>query len=77
MEQTRACSECDGRGTIVKNPCDHCRGSGKKSEKISKTIEIPKGIEDGMSMKMREEGHMGRDGTGDLYITFSVPNEEA
>ena len=29
-----------------------------------------------MSVKMRNEGHTGRDGNGDLYITFSVPNRE-
>lgn len=30
-----------------------------------------------MSIKMRGEGHGGRDGNGDLYITFSVPSREA
>ena len=29
-----------------------------------------------MSIKMREEGHRGGDGNGDLYITFDVPSRE-
>lgn len=29
-----------------------------------------------MSIKMRGEGHGGKDGNGDLYITFDVPSEE-
>lgn len=77
MEQQRVCPECGGEGTTVTNACADCGGSGKISEKITKTIEVPKGIEDGMSIKMREEGHAGRDGIGDLYITFTVPSEEA
>lgn len=53
-----------------------CDGIGKNEETISKKIDIPKGIEDGMSIKFRGEGHSGKDGDGDLYITFSVPNKE-
>ncbi len=77
MEQTRTCPDCGGEGTIVTEACPDCGGTGKISEKISKTIEVPKWIEDGMSIKMRWEWHSGRDGDGDLYITFSVPSEEA
>lgn len=76
MEQTRTCDACHGEGTTITEKCSACDGKGKKSEKISKTIEVPKGIEDGMSIKMREEWHAGKDGNGDLYITFSVPSEE-
>ena len=30
-----------------------------------------------MSIKLRGEGHSGKDGNGDLYITFEVPDHEA
>lgn len=75
MEQARTCDACRGTGEKIVEECEHCHGVGKIFEKISKTIEVPKGIEDGMSMKLRDEGNIGRDGNGDLYVIFSVPNE--
>ena len=75
MEQTRSCDTCHGTGEKIIEKCEHCHGKGKISEKISKIIEVPKGIEDGMSMKLRDEGNVGRDGNGDLYIVFSVASE--
>lgn len=77
MEQTRTCPTCHGTGEEITEKCTSCGGQGKTTEKREKTIEVPKGIEDGMSIKMREEGHAGKDGSGDLYVTFSVPTEEA
>lgn len=77
MEQSRPCHTCHGTGEKILEKCETCHGKGKTTEKISKTIDVPAGIENGMSIKMRGEGHGGKDGNGDLYITFSVPNEEA
>ena len=77
MEQSRPCSTCHGTGEKIIEKCTYCHGKGKTEEKISKTIDIPAGIENGMSIKMRGEGHGGKDGNGDLYITFSVPDREA
>lgn len=77
MEQSRVCPNCHGTGEEITQECEKCHGQKKMKTKIEKTIEVPAGIEDGMSIKMRDEGHEGRDGKGDLYITFVVPNEEA
>lgn len=76
MEQQRPCSTCHGTGKKIIEKCKHCHGSGKLKEKIEKTIDVPAGIESGMSIKIREEGHRGGDGNGDLYITFDVPSRE-
>ena len=56
--------------------CSYCHGNGKIREKIEKTIDIPQGIENGMTIKLRGEGNKGTDGNGDLYITFTVPENE-
>lgn len=76
MEQQRACHTCHGSGKKIIEKCKHCHGSGKLQERVEKTIDIPAGIENGMSIKIREEWHRGKDWNGDLYITFEVPNRE-
>lgn len=76
MEQQTTCSACQGKWETIIETCDHCGGRGYVTQSVEKTIEVPKGMEDGMSIKMRGEGHTWRDGNGDLYITFSVPTEE-
>jgi molecular chaperone DnaJ len=76
MEQERECSMCGGTGEKIVEKCSTCNGKKYIDSVIKKDIEIPAGIEDGMSIKMRWEGHGGRDGSGDLYITFSVPSRE-
>ncbi len=76
MEQQRPCSICAGTGKKITEKCKSCHGSWKLSEKIEKNIDIPAGIESGMSIKIREEWHRGSDGNGDLYITFESPHRE-
>ena len=76
MEQARPCITCHGKGEKIIEKCSHCHATGKIREKIEKTIEIPRGIENGMTIKLRGEGNRGNDGNGDLYITFTVPENE-
>ncbi|MBX9808840.1 J domain-containing protein [Candidatus Gracilibacteria bacterium] len=76
MEQARACGTCGGKGEKIIEKCTYCHATGKIKEKIEKTIDIPKGIENGMTIKLRGEGNKGNDGNGDLYITFTVPENE-
>jgi molecular chaperone DnaJ len=76
MEQTRPCSTCGGTGEQIIEKCGSCHGKKYEDILVKKDIDIPAGIENGMSIKMRSEGHGGRDGHGDLYITFEVPERE-
>ena len=76
MEQARPCSTCQGKGERIIEKCTYCHATGKTRTKIEKTVEIPKGIENGMTIKLRGEGNKGNDGNGDLYITFTVPESE-
>lgn len=77
IEQARACGSCSGTGEQIIKKCETCHGKKYEETKIKKDIEIPAGIEDGMSIKIRWEGHAGADGAGDLYITFEAPTREA
>jgi molecular chaperone DnaJ len=76
MEQPRTCHVCHGTGEKITEKCDHCHGKWSLEEKVEKTIDIPAGIENGMSIKMRDEWNGWRDGNGDLYIAFIVPEKE-
>ncbi len=76
IEQARACHTCHWNGEKIIEKCDFCHGKWFLVEKREKTIDVPAGIENGMSIKMREEWNGGRDGNGDLYIAFIVPEKE-
>jgi molecular chaperone DnaJ len=71
---SRLCERCQGEGEIIKDPCSACKGTGLK--KVSKNIEvdIPKGIESGVRLRMPGEGNAGPKGAlaGDLYILVYV-----
>lgn len=51
IEQACTCSVCGGTGEMITKKCDTCHGKKYIETKIKKDIEIPAGIEDGMSIK--------------------------
>lgn len=72
MVNIATCSRCGGRGKIVEDPCERCKGSGiiAKSRKVS--IKVPPGVESGTRFRMSGEGEMGLGGPGDLYVVVHV-----
>jgi len=72
MEKT--CSSCQGVGSIIKDPCRKCSGTGRSRKRKSLSVEIPKGIDEGMKIRLAGKGEAGiRGGTaGDLYIFISI-----
>ena len=67
------CHICHGTGQKITNPCKNCHGAGieKKSKKVK--INIPAGIEDGMTLRVRGEGASSSEGhSGDLHVLVSV-----
>ena len=70
----RACPTCNGRGTIIKDPCGKCAGQGKINQERSLSVNIPAGIEDGTRIRLAGEGEAGARGgpAGDLYIFISI-----
>ena len=77
MMTTQACSACGGRGRIIDVACENCQRSGRVSEVVSREIEIPGGIEDGMRLRVSGAGHAGEPGApaGDLYINIRVKED--
>jgi molecular chaperone DnaJ len=67
------CQTCRGQGEIIDKPCNECNGSGKvrKNKKIK--LEIPAGVEDGMTLQLRGEGSPSELGPpGDLLVRIHV-----
>ena len=64
------CSHCGGTGQVIKNPCRTCGGTGLVSRKVKIKVKIPAGVEDGMQLTIRGEGHRAKNGgvPGDLLI---------
>lgn len=66
------CNRCHGEGKIVKNPCRKCGGAGVVRRKATVAVRIPAGVEDGMQLTVRGEGHRSKAGgiNGDLFVVI-------
>ncbi len=70
----RECPHCDGRGTIVKDPCKPCNGDGLVAKKRTLEVRVPAGVEDSMELRVPGEGEPSTEGgrRGDLLCSISV-----
>ena len=48
-----ACGKCKGVGSIIKNPCNTCRGKGVTHLKHVEQIRVPKGVENGQNIRIK------------------------
>lgn len=74
MQSESTCPDCHGSGKIIKNPCKNCNGKGMIRIKKSYPVDVPAGIDDGMSFTIRGLGNEGKNGgiAGDLVVQVSV-----
>lgn len=72
--QVAACPACQGRGSIIETPCANCRGGGMERRSRPTLVNIPAGIQDGMSVRLTGKGNTGSQGgpPGNLYIQVTV-----
>lgn len=67
------CRTCRGEGEIIERPCATCNGSGNIRTTKKLRLEIPRGVEDGMTLQMQGEGEPTENGVpGDLLIRTHV-----
>lgn len=64
------CPQCGGEGKVVSNPCPHCKGTGLERKRETVSVQVPAGVEDGMQLTVRGEGHAAARGgiSGDLLV---------
>jgi len=74
MQQRSTCRRCEGEGTLYEETCSTCRGDGIVRNETTLKVEIPAGIQDGQSLRMRGEGAPGENGrrNGDLLVEINV-----
>jgi len=74
MQTESVCPECHGSGKFIKNKCSDCKGTGRINVKKNISINIPAGVDDGMTLRVPGKGDGGYKGNpnGDLYIEFRV-----
>ena len=70
----RSCAACGGEGMVVEDPCPTCRGSGLVPRRREVAVDVPAGIEDGMTLSVRGQGEAGPRGgpAGDLHCVVRV-----
>ena len=69
------CPNCRGRGTVVRDMCPGCGGSGKKNKHRVVSVKIPPGMHEGQGVRVAGEGEPG-DGpgaeAGDLRVYVTI-----
>lgn len=74
ISSQKACPRCGGKGSIIKNPCQKCRGNGRINVTKTVNVDIPAGIDDGEYFTKSGQGHSGINGgpAGDLEVVANV-----
>ncbi|MBF0478371.1 MAG: molecular chaperone DnaJ [Candidatus Omnitrophica bacterium] len=74
MQQT--CPACHGQGKVITEACNQCNGQGmtKVTRKID--VNVPAGVDDSSQLRIKNEGEIGKGGSGDLYLFIHVMNHD-
>ncbi len=74
FETNTTCPYCSGKGTVIKNKCETCKGEGYVRNKVNVDVNIPAGIASGQQLRLSGKGERGRNKgpNGDLYIEIVV-----
>ena len=68
------CPACHGTGSVIRQKCGDCAGTGRSTETVRLQVKVPPGVDNGMQLALRGEGEAGQHGgpRGDLYVDIVV-----
>ena len=72
IQQT--CPRCHGKGKMISDPCNKCRGQGRIEERKTLSVKVPPGVDTGDRIRLTGQGEAGVNGgpAGDLYVQVNV-----
>ena len=72
------CPDCRGQGTINKDPCTACKGSGLEEKEDKLQVNVPAGVEDGQTLRLVGKGEISVEGgaAGNLYVNLHVEADD-
>lgn len=67
------CGACNGEGRVIRSPCLTCNGKGQVQKRVKETVNVPKGVNSGINLRMNKKGHYSSTGpSGDLMLKITV-----
>lgn len=74
VQSQKTCGSCHGTGKAFEEVCKKCAGEGRYEKKGKIEVNIPAGIENGVTLKVRDKGDAGKNGgpRGDLFVHVRV-----
>lgn len=79
MQTAVQCPTCNGSGSVIKSPCNVCKGDGRVFGEETIEVDIPAGVNEGIQLSMSGKGNAGAKGgaPGDLVINVEeVPHDD-
>ena len=75
FQQVSVCPVCHGKGIFIDKPCNTCHGAGQIKRSESLKVQIPKGCEEGMALRIVGHGLPSPEPggpPGDLYVIVHI-----
>src|SRR5947207_7069565 len=68
------CPNCRGRGTVIRDHCPSCGGTGRQLKKQTVTVKIPAGVHEGQAVRVAGQGEAGEGAAapGDLHVYVAI-----
>lgn len=73
MTTVRTCPTCGGSGKVITDKCPRCHGQGVEKTEETVAFDIPAGVSDGMTLRLRGKGNAPQFGgvRGDLLVVIN------